>query len=270
MAKQLLSSSVGEPSSGGESGSAASASREARRTVSPTRSLPGVTGKFDGEFMVADGGKRYPVPANYASKSQMVFGDTLKMIEQPDGRRIFKQIERVKRSRVSGVLARKDGRWCVVTADGSYKVLAAAVAYYGGQEGDEAQALLPQADRHAPFAALESIPARKEERKGKKEAEKPAEVKEEKKLVAAEKPVEKRADEGKAQEEGKPAARKPVKKAAEKRPAEKKERPAGKEIKKEVRKKEAEKEKKTAAKREAQAKDAIAEKSRAGDEGDLR
>ncbi|MCL5004053.1 MAG: hypothetical protein M1352_02165 [Patescibacteria group bacterium] len=116
--------------------------------------LPGVIGTFDGENMVAADGKKYAVPVNYASKSGLVFGDKLKMTEA-EGGKIFKQIERVKRQRVSGILSRKTGQWFLATSDGSHKVLEVAVNYFKYGEGQEVFGLLPRENLKAPFAALE-------------------------------------------------------------------------------------------------------------------
>lgn len=122
--------------------------------------LPGVIGIFDGQFMVADDGQKYQIPENYASKSMIVFGDKLKMVDV-NGEKKFKQIERTKRQRASGMIVKKEGRHHVVTSDGSYRVSSAAVSFFGGQEGDEAHIILPLNNKHVPFAALESVGLKK-------------------------------------------------------------------------------------------------------------
>ena len=133
---------------------------------------PGVTGTFDGRNLVTSEGKKHEVPENYASKTHLVHGDTLKLISGGGrGRDIFKQIGRVRRQRVEGILARKDGKWHIVTADGSYLLLKASVDYHRGQEGDEAVAILPQDKKQVPFAALEAVPKRDEERRSLREKE---------------------------------------------------------------------------------------------------
>lgn len=131
-----------------------------------SKDLPGEVGVFDGEFMTTDAGQKYRVNPNYASKSVLVYGDTLKRVEEGGAER-FKQIERVKRQKVEGILAKKDGRFVAVTPDGSYKILPEAVSFYGGQEGDEASVVLPLDDKNVPFAAVESI--KKVEKKEVKE-----------------------------------------------------------------------------------------------------
>lgn len=120
------------------------------------KDLPGITGTFDGEAMTCADGKKYQVPENYASKSMLVFGDTLKMVEE-GGEKLFKQIERVKRITEAGILAKKEGKWHAVTAEGSYKLLPAAVSFHAGEEGDEVTVTIPQDNRRAPFAALETV-----------------------------------------------------------------------------------------------------------------
>lgn len=158
-----------------------------------TRDMPGEFGAFDGHFMVVEGGEKYPVPENYASKSKLVYGDTLKRIVQEDGKELFKQVERVKRLRIEGVLAKKDGRWCVVDAYGSHEVLAAAIKYYGVGEGDEVLAAIPQENTHAPFATLEGRVGKEEESVVEVEEEVVVEGKSEEKKATAEKVVNKAA-----------------------------------------------------------------------------
>ncbi len=121
-----------------------------------TREIPGEFGVFDGHFMVTEEGEKYQVPENYASKSELVYGDTLKKIER-DGKNYFKQVERVKRQEIKGVLAKKDGEWHLIDPHGSFEVLPAAVSYYDAKEGDEAVGIIPQDNPRVPFAALKSV-----------------------------------------------------------------------------------------------------------------
>lgn len=124
-------------------------------------SVPGILGTYDGENMVTDKGEKFPVPPNYASKTLLVYGDKLKMIdgesEIPGGekKKLFKSIERLTRQKVSGILSKKKDQWLLVTSDGSHKVLEASVNYYGYKEGDHLVGLLPAKNLQAPFAALE-------------------------------------------------------------------------------------------------------------------
>ena len=127
------------------------------RVHQQSKTLPGVTGIYDGESMVSESGEeRYPVPENYASKSILVIGDTLKLVEE-GGQKRFKQIEHVKRFKTTGILTKKEGKWAVVTPEGSYKILAASVDHFNGDSGDEALLQLPAKNLQVPWAAVEKI-----------------------------------------------------------------------------------------------------------------
>lgn len=120
--------------------------------------LPGVTGVFDGESMISESGETYPVPANYASKSMLVVGDTLKLVEEGKNKeKRFKQIEHVKRHKSNGILTKKDGKWKVVTPEGSYKVLGAAVEHFGADIGTEVTLHLPANNLTVAYGAIESV-----------------------------------------------------------------------------------------------------------------
>ena len=177
----------------------------------PTKDILGITGTFDGENMIAEDGKKYPVNPNYASKSVLVYGDTLKRVEE-DGRERFKQIARVKRQKVEGILAKKAGQWTAVTAEGSYKISPVAVDFYKGEEGEEAVVVIPVEERNVPFAALESVKKEEVKKVVKKmtAVKKPAPTK---KKAVAKKPATQRAQrktESIEKEEPKPATEKPT------------------------------------------------------------
>ncbi len=140
LAKQLL----GDIEKGGVSG------------MSEKKVLPGIIGTFDGENMVTESGEKHPVPANYASKSLLVVGDVLKLVDEKEGKR-FKQIEHVKRYRTKGVLTKKDGKFHVVASEGSYRVLPAAVSHFEANVGDELSILLPEKNMNASWGTLESL-----------------------------------------------------------------------------------------------------------------
>lgn len=120
------------------------------------RSMDGV---FNGEFMMGEDGKAYPVPANYASKSKLVEGDLLRLFITVDGRYIFKQRGPSERQRVMATVAHdtKTDTWTVTSTDGKvYKVLTAAMTFYRAQHGDDAVILIPR-DIPAQWAAVENI-----------------------------------------------------------------------------------------------------------------
>ncbi len=138
--------------------------------------LPGIAGIFDGENMVSESGEVFPVPANYASKSMLVVGDTLKLVEEGKNKeKRFKQIEHVKRHKSTGILTKKDGKWKVATPEGSYKVLGAAVEHFGADIGTEVTLHLPATNLTVAYGAIESINkgAEKKEEDRKVESKEP-------------------------------------------------------------------------------------------------
>jgi hypothetical protein len=71
------------------------------KNVEEGNALEVVEGYFDGENMIDDNTQIYPVPQNYASKTQLVIGDRMKWILTPE-REIFKLIHPTSRKRISG------------------------------------------------------------------------------------------------------------------------------------------------------------------------
>ncbi len=121
-------------------------------------SQEGVVGIFDGEFMVEDGGKRHQVPPNYASKTMLVPGDSVRMIEGKDGGQTrYKQIGKVERVKTHGVLVKKDGKYEVLTEEGSFKVLSAAIKHYNGEVGDQVFIQYPKQHPKGSWAAVEKV-----------------------------------------------------------------------------------------------------------------
>jgi hypothetical protein len=117
-----------------------------------------VEGVFDGQYMIGEDGKKYNVPANYASKSKLVEGDILKLTIPENGQFIYKQIKPVARVRLRGALEQNTGsREYAVVADGlSYKVLTASVTYFKGTPQDECIILVPEG-KVSQWAAIENI-----------------------------------------------------------------------------------------------------------------
>jgi hypothetical protein len=116
-----------------------------------------VYGNFDGQIMVGDDGKQYPVPANYASKSKIVEGDMLKLIITPDGSFIYKQVGPVERKYLIGIIEADERGNYIVNAEGKkYKVLLAAATYFKIEFGDEVTLVVPR--DHAPiWGAIENV-----------------------------------------------------------------------------------------------------------------
>jgi hypothetical protein len=120
------------------------------------KDLPGEEGVFDGTGMVTEAGEHFDIPENYASKSMLVIGDTLKLVEE-DGEKRFKQIEHVKRLKTQGILHKKDGKWKVITPEGSYNVLSASIEHFKGEVGDGVTLHLPASSLTSAYGAVEMI-----------------------------------------------------------------------------------------------------------------
>jgi hypothetical protein len=143
-AKELLASLVGDDG-----------------TVAPSTSAAPPTGKiieghFDGQNMVGEDGKLYPVPANYASKSKLVQGDGLKLTIGDDGSFLYKQIAPIHRRKIIGTLNLKDGQYYVEANGHDYRVLFASVTYYKAQPGDQVTIVVPE-EGDAEWAAIEAV-----------------------------------------------------------------------------------------------------------------
>jgi hypothetical protein len=120
------------------------------------KSMPGVEGVFDGTYLIADDGQKLEVPANYAAKSRLVFGDRLKVIEEGDNK-LFKQIIKPERQRVEGILSKKEGKWHLLTPTGTYRISDTAAEYNFAEINDKAVGLVPRDNTNAPFAALDKV-----------------------------------------------------------------------------------------------------------------
>ena len=116
-----------------------------------------IEGVFDGQNMMGPDGKKYPVPANYASKSKLVEGDVLKLTIADDGSFIYKQIGPVERLKKLGLLSQAENGEYRVLADGkSYKVLLASLTYFKAEPGDEVTIVVPK-DQDTDWAAVENV-----------------------------------------------------------------------------------------------------------------
>ena len=116
-----------------------------------------IEGVFDGEFMVDSSGKKYPVAANYASKSKLLPGDLLMLTITSDGAFLFKRIGPVKRKKLIGELeALPNGKYIVKTPIGNYMILLASVTYFKANSGDKLTVLVPE-ESESEWAALENI-----------------------------------------------------------------------------------------------------------------
>ncbi len=121
-----------------------------------TEGQKAIEGVFDGENMVGDDGKKYPVPANYASKSKLVEGDLLKLTIADNGSFIYKQIGPVARKMVRGILTEENGEYHIMGEGKDYRVILASVTYYRAKPGDEVTIVIPEAG-DSVWAAIENV-----------------------------------------------------------------------------------------------------------------
>jgi len=119
-------------------------------------SIDGASGIFDGYKMTTPAGKTYEVPANYAAKSKLVYGDTLKLVEE-GGKKLFKHISKVNRRKTSGILTKKEGDWHALTDSGSYRVSDVAAEFQHAQLNSKVTVLLPEDNLKAPFATIDEV-----------------------------------------------------------------------------------------------------------------
>ncbi len=116
-----------------------------------------IEGVFDGESMIGPDKNRYPVPANYASKSKLIEGDILKLTIGADGSFVYKQIGPAERRKVVGKLEKiPGGAFQVVAPEGKFRVLLASVTYFQAEEGDEITLTIPKTAKSA-WGAVENV-----------------------------------------------------------------------------------------------------------------
>lgn len=119
--------------------------------------VPGVLGIFDGTNMVDAAGKVYEINPNYVAKSLLIAGDNLKMVENENHEMMFKQVSKVPRRKLTGILNKKEGKWYALTDAGSYRILDVAVEFRKGEINDEVTVLVPEENLNVEWAALESM-----------------------------------------------------------------------------------------------------------------
>jgi hypothetical protein len=94
-----------------------------------------VEGYFDGESMIGDNGQLYPVPQNYASKSQLCVGDRMKWILTKNAfgevHEVYKLTQPVPRDRAVGKFLVDGNNYCVMLPNFPVpvKILKASATY---------------------------------------------------------------------------------------------------------------------------------------------
>lgn len=139
-------------------GTSSDATSNAKEKAKDLSSFDGkvIEGVFDGEKMIGPDKKEYKVPENYASKSKLVEGDTLKLTIAEDGSFIFKQIGPVPRKKVIGTLTKENDGFKVIADGKTHKVLQASVTYYKANDGDKVTIVVPEAEE-SEWGAIENV-----------------------------------------------------------------------------------------------------------------
>lgn len=115
-----------------------------------------IEGVFDGQKMLGNDKKEYPIPANYASKSKLIAGDILKLTIKEDGTFLYKQIGPAERNRVIGTLTFEDGQYKVIANAKAYNVLLASVTYFKAEIGDKITLVIP-AIEESDWGTIENV-----------------------------------------------------------------------------------------------------------------
>lgn len=123
--------------------------------------IVGRIGMFDGVFMITDDQKKFQVSPNYISKSQLVVGDRLEIIDvdETGSKYSFKQTKKIQRKELQGILTKKDNQWAVHTDAGVFFVVAAAVRFNKADVGDTIAIDIPAEEVGVPveWAAFKKI-----------------------------------------------------------------------------------------------------------------
>ena len=115
-----------------------------------------VYGTFDGQIMIGDDGRQYPVPANYASKSKLVEGDMLKLTID-GGSFVYKQVGPIERKNLIGIAGQDEAGNYFIMAEGTpYKILLASITYFKIAPGDEVVITVPLEGK-TTWAAVENV-----------------------------------------------------------------------------------------------------------------
>lgn len=107
------------------------------------------------EMLWADWNK-YPVPANYSSKSKLVQWDKLKVTITPNGKMLYKQIAPIERSFVTWLVVKEKEKFQVVADWKTYDLLTAAVTHFKANIWDTVTVIIPEW-KQATFAAIDLV-----------------------------------------------------------------------------------------------------------------
>jgi hypothetical protein len=117
-----------------------------------------IHGDFNGQLMIGEDQKKYPVPLNYASKTKLIPGDKLKLSIKTDGKLIYKLVEPAERKHQKAILSLADDQKPIALTDEqqTFFLNQAAVSYYKGTPGDELY-IVTNANDQGAYAAIEAV-----------------------------------------------------------------------------------------------------------------
>jgi len=111
---------------------------------------------FTWEEMLGSDWNKYPVPANYSSKSKLVQWDKLKLTIEGSGKMMYKQIAPIERAYITGLVVKEKEKYQVVSEWKSYDLLTAAVTHFKASIWDSVTVIIPNW-KQATFAAIEAV-----------------------------------------------------------------------------------------------------------------
>ena len=115
-----------------------------------------IEGVFTWEEMLWSDWNKYPVPANYSSKSKLVQWDKLKLTIAENGKMLYKQIAPIERSYVTWLVVKEKDKYQVVADWQTYDLLTAAVTHFKANIWDSISVIVPTW-KQATFAAIDTI-----------------------------------------------------------------------------------------------------------------
>lgn len=117
---------------------------------------PGVEGTFDGTNLITSTGEKIEVPSAYASKTRILFGDTVKMYDD-NGEKKFKVMVKQPRKKLDALSTKKDNKWYALTGIGVYKISDSFADFNKLAVNDRLSVLVPEGNLQVPFAAIEEV-----------------------------------------------------------------------------------------------------------------
>ncbi len=109
---------------------------------------------FIWEYMLWADWNRYPVPANYASKSKLVQWDRMKLTIDPIWKMTYKQILPIARTIKTWLIAKENDRFIAISDSKNYNLVQRAVTHFKLTVWDKVSILVPEW-KDATFAAIE-------------------------------------------------------------------------------------------------------------------